>query len=66
MVERLHKDVLDGLPLIVVGRSSGARVACRTAEETGAVAVLCRAFPLQPPPRRGKAQSPAVWMSSSR
>jgi predicted alpha/beta-hydrolase family hydrolase len=27
-------------------------VACRTAAETGAVAVLCLAFPLQPPPRR--------------
>ena len=30
----------------------GARVACRTAEETGAVGVLCLAFPLEPP-RRG-------------
>jgi predicted alpha/beta-hydrolase family hydrolase len=33
------------------GRSLGARVACRTAEATGAVAVLCLAFPLQPPRR---------------
>jgi uncharacterized protein len=41
---------LDG-PLISGGRSSGARVACRTAEATGAVAVLCLAFPLQPPAR---------------
>ena len=32
----------------------GARVACRTAEETGAVAVLCLAFPLEPPRRAGK------------
>jgi uncharacterized protein len=39
-------------PLIAGGRSSGARVACRTAEQTGAVAVLCLAFPLQPPGRR--------------
>lgn len=38
-------------PLIAGGRSSGARVACRTAEQTGAVAVLCLAFPLQPPAR---------------
>ena len=38
-------------PLIAGGRSSGARVACRTAEATGAVAVLCLAFPLQPPAR---------------
>lgn len=34
------------------GRSSGARVACRTARAVGAGAVLCLAFPLQPPPRR--------------
>jgi predicted alpha/beta-hydrolase family hydrolase len=45
-------DQLDlGLPLITGGRSSGARVACRTAEATGAAAVLCLAFPLQPPAR---------------
>ena len=37
------------LPLIVGGRSAGARVACRTAAETGARAVLCLAFPVHPP-----------------
>jgi uncharacterized protein len=37
------------LPLIVGGRSLGARVACRTVDETAAVAVLCLAFPLHPP-----------------
>jgi uncharacterized protein len=42
---------LRGLPLLVGGRSLGARVACRTAEETGAVAVLCLAFPLRAPGR---------------
>jgi predicted alpha/beta-hydrolase family hydrolase len=42
---------LRGLPLVVGGRSLGARVACRTAEATGAVAVLCLAFPLRPPRR---------------
>ena len=41
--------------LVVGGRSSGARVACRTAGATGAVGVLCLAFPLQPPPRAGSA-----------
>src|SRR3954469_12983050 len=46
VVERLP---LDGLALIAGGRSAGARVACRTAAATGAVAVLCLAFPLQPP-----------------
>jgi predicted alpha/beta-hydrolase family hydrolase len=47
----LRKGPLKRLPLITGGRSSGARVACRTANETGAVAVLCLAFPLQPPGR---------------
>lgn len=40
-----------GLPLIVGGRSLGARVACRTAAAVGAIAVLCLAFPLHPPGR---------------
>jgi predicted alpha/beta-hydrolase family hydrolase len=44
---------LHGLPLVVGGRSSGARVACRTADETAAVGVLCLAFPFQPPRRSG-------------
>jgi predicted alpha/beta-hydrolase family hydrolase len=35
--------------LVTGGRSAGARVACRTAAETGAVGVLCLAFPLLPP-----------------
>ncbi len=55
VVERLREDVLDDLPLIVGGRSSGARVACRTAEATGAIGVLCLAFPLRPPRRSGDA-----------
>lgn len=38
-----------GLPLVVGGRSNGARVACRTAGATGAVAVITLAFPLHPP-----------------
>src|SRR6266516_7521457 len=44
VVERLRSDELAGLPLVVGGRSLGARVACRTVEETGAVAVLCLAL----------------------
>jgi predicted alpha/beta-hydrolase family hydrolase len=35
--------------LVVGGRSFGARVACRTAAESGAAAVLCLAFPEHPP-----------------
>ena len=34
-------------PLVVGGRSAGARVACRTATALGAVAVLALAFPLR-------------------
>jgi uncharacterized protein len=37
------------VPVIVGGRSAGARVACRTAGAVGAVAVLCLAFPVHPP-----------------
>jgi len=36
-------------PLVLGGRSSGARVACRTATALGADAVLALAFPLEPP-----------------
>jgi hypothetical protein len=53
VVEHLRSGPLGDLPLVVGGRSSGARVACRTAVETGAAAVLCLAFPLQPPRRSG-------------
>jgi uncharacterized protein len=59
VVDHLVAGELRGLPLIVGGRSLGARVACRTAEATGAVAVLCLAFPLQPPRRSGKPESPS-------
>jgi predicted alpha/beta-hydrolase family hydrolase len=54
VVEQLRARELAGLPLIVGGRSLGGRVACRTAAETGAVAVLCLAFPLEPQRRRDK------------
>jgi predicted alpha/beta-hydrolase family hydrolase len=49
--EHLRSGELRGLPIVAGGRSLGARVACRTAEAVGAVAVLCLAFPLQPPRR---------------
>src|SRR5437870_12183944 len=51
VVDHLLAGELLGLPLVVGGRSLGARVACRTAAATGAVAVLCLAFPLEPPRR---------------
>ena len=59
VIEHLARSELCGLPLIVGGRSLGARVACRTAESTGAVAVLCLAFPLQPPRRKTGSASPS-------
>ena len=46
---------MDG-PLVTGGRSSGARVACRTAAESGAAAVLCLAFPEHPPGKPEKSR----------
>jgi uncharacterized protein len=43
-------------PTIVGGRSAGARVACRTADQVGAVAVFCLAFPVHPPGRPEKSR----------
>src|SRR6476619_3565836 len=51
VLAQLREGVLHDLPVICGGRSSGARVACRTATEAGAVAVLCLAFPVHPPGR---------------
>ena len=59
VIDHLLEGELRGLPLLAGGRSSGARVACRTADATGAVAVLCLAFPLQTPPRSGAAPKPS-------
>ena len=56
VVEHLRGD----LPIVCGGRSSGARVACRTAAETGAVGVLCLAFPLHPPGRPEKTRLPEL------
>jgi predicted alpha/beta-hydrolase family hydrolase len=51
VVDHLRAGELADLPLVAGGRSLGARVACRTAEATRAVAVLCLAFPVHPPGR---------------
>jgi len=56
VLEQLQANQLQGLAIIAGGRSSGARVACRTADETGASGVLCLAFPVHPP---GKAGDPS-------
>jgi predicted alpha/beta-hydrolase family hydrolase len=54
VVEHLRDGPLDGLPVVTGGRSAGARVACRTAADSGAVGVLCLAFPVHPPGRPEK------------
>jgi predicted alpha/beta-hydrolase family hydrolase len=58
VIDGLRAAGLAGPPLVAGGRSSGARVACRTAAAAGAVAVLCLAFPLQPPARRNGVMPP--------
>jgi uncharacterized protein len=50
----------DGLPLVTGGRSSGARVACRTAAAVGAAGVVCLAFPVHPPGRPEKTRLPEL------
>jgi uncharacterized protein len=51
VVDRLRRRELRGVRLVTGGRSLGARVACRTVAATGAIGVLCLAFPLRPPGR---------------
>jgi uncharacterized protein len=57
VVDHVRANELVGLPLLVGGRSLGARVACRTLAATGAVGVICLAFPLLPPSRSRPAVS---------
>jgi uncharacterized protein len=56
VLAQLRESELKGLPIISGGRSAGARVACRTAAEVGAAAVLCLAFPVHAP---GKGDDPS-------
>jgi predicted alpha/beta-hydrolase family hydrolase len=58
VLAHLRGGVLGGLRVVTGGRSAGARVACRTAEATGAAGVLCLAFPLHPPRRRDATEPP--------
>jgi predicted alpha/beta-hydrolase family hydrolase len=57
VVEHLRSAELRDLPIVTGGRSSGARVACRTASQAGVAGVLCLAFPLQPPKRKSGTQA---------
>ncbi|MGH3743012.1 MAG: alpha/beta hydrolase family protein [Micromonosporaceae bacterium] len=56
-VVAVHVKGLASLPLISGGRSSGARVACRTAESVAVAGLVALAFPLHPPgkPDRSRA-----------
>jgi predicted alpha/beta-hydrolase family hydrolase len=54
VIEHVHEP---GLPMIFGGRSSGARVACRTASRLGAAGVLALAFPLHPPGKPEKTRA---------
>jgi predicted alpha/beta-hydrolase family hydrolase len=56
VLAQLRVGTLNGLAVLAGGRSSGARVACRTAAEVGAAGVVCLAFPLHPP---GRGDDPA-------
>jgi predicted alpha/beta-hydrolase family hydrolase len=51
-----------GLPIIFGGRSAGARVACRTAAELDAAAVVCLAFPLHPPGKPEASRLPELLL----
>lgn len=57
VLDGLRDDSLLAGPLVLGGRSAGARVACRSAGEQGATGVLALAFPLHPPgrPERSRA-----------
>jgi uncharacterized protein len=60
VINGLRDGELRTLPVITGGRSAGARVACRTAADTDAKAVLCLAFPLTPPSQRSSAEATAI------
>lgn len=47
-------------PIIVGGRSAGARVACRTAAQVGAAGCVALAFPLHPPENPEKSRLPEL------
>lgn len=62
LVDALRRETArsDALPLVQCGRSNGARVACRTARQVGALGVIALAFPLHPPGQPGKSRDPEL------
>jgi hypothetical protein len=63
-LDRAWLAVLEGLefdgPLVLGGRSAGARVACRTAAQAGAAGVIALAFPLHLPGRPDRSRLPEL------
>ncbi|HEV7186274.1 MAG TPA: alpha/beta family hydrolase [Blastococcus sp.] len=57
VLDRVRADGLLTGPLVLGGRSAGARVACRSAAGQGAAGVLALAFPLHPPGRPEKSRA---------
>jgi predicted alpha/beta-hydrolase family hydrolase len=57
VVDHLRARDLLAEPLVMGGRSAGARVACRTAASHGAAGVLALAFPLHPPGKPEKSRA---------
>ena len=60
VLEHLRAEAVLAGPLVLGGRSAGARVACRTAAEHGAAGVLALAFPLHPPGKPEKSRAPEL------
>lgn len=60
VADRLSEEWFHDLPLVFGGRSSGARVACRTSADGEAVGVLCLAFPVHPPGKPEKSRMPEL------
>jgi hypothetical protein len=60
VADELAKEFFADMPMVFGGRSSGARVACRTADAGQAVAVLCLAFPEHPPGKPDRSRQPEL------
>lgn len=64
VIDACYTAVLDDLrgrvPLVLGGRSAGARSACRLARDAGASAVLALSFPLHPPGRPERSRLPEL------
>jgi uncharacterized protein len=65
VIGALQESIGAGLPLIQGGRSNGARVACRTAQATGARGVIALAFPLHPPGRPERSRAAELAMAGT-